>query len=133
MSEKYDFVTLILVLILVIAGTCTIYSATVSLETGTHQYFIKQIIWALVGIILMIIVSVIPIKTIRRSVYAAYGFVIFLLLMVFVLSKGKQGAERWLMFGPINIQPAELAKLATVLAVSKFLSNKYADINKFKY
>ena len=133
MYEKYDFITLILVIILVIAGTCTIYSATVSLDTGTQQYFIKQIIWALVGVTTMIIISLLPIKTIRRSVYAAYGFVIFLLILVFLISKGKQGAERWLVLGPINIQPAELAKLTTVLAVSKFLSDKYADINKFKY
>jgi rod shape determining protein RodA len=130
MREKYDFITLILVLLLVISGLCAIYSATASIETGYQQYFIKQVIWAIAGIIMMVTVSLLPIKTIRRSVYIAYGFVILLLFFLFLAGKG---AGRWIILGPINLQPAELAKLTTVLAVSKFLSDKYADINKFKY
>jgi rod shape determining protein RodA len=53
--------------------------------------------------------------------------------LVLVIGKTGQGAERWLTLGPLNIQPSEIAKVATILAVSKFLADKNADINKFKY
>jgi rod shape determining protein RodA len=130
MSEKYDLITLVLILILVISGLCAIYSATASIETGYQQYFIKQVIWAIIGIIAMVTVSLLPIKAIRRSVYTAYGFILVLLFFLFLSGKG---TGRWIILGPVNLQPAELAKVTTVLAVSKFLSDKYADINKFKY
>jgi rod shape determining protein RodA len=133
MRGKYDFITFTLTLVLVITGLCAIYSATASIETGYQQYFIKQVVWVVVGLILMIVVSVLPIRTIRRSVYLAYGITIFLLLVIFLIGKGKYGPGRWIMLGPMNLQPAELAKVTTVLAISKFLSDKYADINKFKY
>jgi len=55
------------------------------------------------------------------------------LLLVYAVGKVGQGAERWLILGPVHIQPSEFAKLATVLAVSKFLSDKYADVNRLKY
>jgi rod shape determining protein RodA len=55
------------------------------------------------------------------------------LLLVLFVGKVGQGAERWLIIGPVHVQPSELAKLATILAVSKYLSDKYADVNKFKY
>ena len=57
----------------------------------------------------------------------------FLLLLGLIVGKVGQGAERWLIIGPMNIQPSEIAKLATIMAVSKFLSDKYADVNKLKY
>ena len=81
----------------------------------------------------MFFISLIPIRLINRFAYWIYGISIFLLIMVLFFGRIGQGAERWLVIGPVHIQPSELSKLATVLAVSKYLSDKYADVNQVRY
>ena len=131
--QKYDYITFVLILILLTFGCIAIFSATSSASTDENGYFIKQLLWCIVGIMVMVGTSLISLKVINRSAYWFYGFALFLLLLVLLVGKAGQGAERWLAVGPIHIQPSELAKLATILAVSKFLSDKYADVNKIRY
>ncbi len=131
--QKYDYITLSLTLLLVAIGCIAIYSATASAQIDGNGFFARQLLWSLVGVVVMIAVSLISIKYINRIAYGFYGFTLFLLLLVLVVGKAGQGAERWFVLGPIHIQPSELAKLATILAVGKYLSDKYADVNKFKY
>ena len=133
MFGKYDYLTLILILALVGVGSIAIYSATSVADVDTNNFFVRQILWAVLGTIVMITVSFIPLRIINRFSYWFYGSALFFLLLVYAVGKVGQGAERWLVIGPIHIQPSEFAKLATVLAVSKFLSDKYADVNKLKY
>ena len=133
MFGKYDYLTLILILALVGVGAIAIYSATSVADVDTNNFFVRQILWAVLGTIVMITVSFIPLRVINRFTYWFYGSALFFLLLVYAVGKVGQGAERWLILGPIHIQPSEFAKLATVLAVSKFLSDKYADINRLKY
>jgi len=133
MFGKYDYLTLILILALVGVGAIAIYSATSVADVDTNNFFVRQILWAVLGTIVMITVSFIPLRVINRFAYWFYGSALFFLLLVYAVGKVGQGAERWLILGPVHIQPSEFAKLATVLAVSKFLSDKYADVNRLKY
>jgi len=133
MFGKYDIITFILILALVAVGTIAIYSATSVADVDANSFFVRQIMWAILGILIMIMVSIIPLRIINRFSYWFYGFTLFTLVLVYLVGKVGQGAERWLVIGPLHIQPSEFAKLATVLAVSKFLSDQYADINKIKY
>jgi rod shape determining protein RodA len=133
MTGKFDYITLFLILFLVIAGTITIYSATGAATGDQDDFFIKQIIWSISGIIAMFSVSYISLKYLHRISYWLYVISMILLILVLFVGKVGQGAERWLVLGPINLQPSEIAKLATIMAVSKLLSDKYADVNKFKY
>jgi rod shape determining protein RodA len=133
MNQKIDYITILIVIVLVFCGLLAIYSATHNGDADTNDYFSRQLLWAVTGISLMIIINFLPIKLLNRITYALYSLTILLLIMVLFIGKTGQGAERWLVMGPIRIQPSELAKLATILAVSRFLSDKYADVNKFKY
>jgi rod shape determining protein RodA len=131
MLQKVDIITLILVAILLFIGLMTINSASIE----EQYYFVRQAIWILIGLLFMGTISIIPLKIVNRFSYQAYGFAIILLLLVLFIGSGKagQGAERWLVLGPLRLQPSELAKIATILAVSKYLANKEADVNRFKY
>lgn len=130
---KYDYITSGLILILIIIGCVAIFSATASATSDENGYFVRQLMWCAVGLTVMIGISLLSLKMINRLVYWFYLLTLFLLFLVLVAGKAGQGAERWLVLGPIHIQPSELAKLATILAVSKYLSDKYADVNQFKY
>lgn len=130
---KYDYITLGLILILMIIGCFVIFSATSSAGVQENGYFLKQLLWCALGIVVMTGISTISIKFINRIVYWFYGLTLLLLFLVLFVGKAGQGAERWLVIGPVPVQPSELAKLATILAVSKYLSDKYADVNKIRY
>jgi rod shape determining protein RodA len=130
---KYDYLTLGLILVLITIGCFAIFSATYSGTSEESGFFARQLMWCVLGVLVMIGVSLVSLKLINRLVYWFYIFTLFLLLLVLFVGKVGQGAERWLIVGPVYVQPSELAKLATILAVSKYLSDKYADVNKFKY
>jgi rod shape determining protein RodA len=130
---KYDYLTLGLILVLITIGCFTIFSATYSATAGENGFFARQLMWGVLGVLVMIGVSLVSLKLINRLVYWFYVITLLLLLLVLFVGKVGQGAERWLIIGPVHVQPSELAKLATILAVSKYLSDKYADVNKFKY
>ena len=133
MNQKLDYITILIVLVLVSIGLLAIYSATHSGDENSNQYFTKQLTWAIIGSLLMIAASYLPFKLLIRISYILYVFTLLLLVIVLFFGKAGQGAERWLVVGSLRIQPSELAKLATILAVSRFLSDKYANVNKFKY
>jgi rod shape determining protein RodA len=131
--QKYDIISFSLVVLLIAVGCIAIYSATYSGEGDESNYFTRQLLWCGVGIVAMLGVSFISIKFINRFAYWLYAISLFLLLLVLFVGRIGQGAERWLALGPVHIQPSEIAKLATILAVSRFLADKYADVNKLKY
>lgn len=133
MYQKLDYITIFLVLLLILTGLIAIYSATHIEDATSNSFFTRQLLWAIVGFGLMIITIFLPLKLINRYTYTLYGLTIFLLILVFFFGKTGQGAERWLVLGSLRIQPSELAKLTTVLAVSKFLSGRYVNVNNFKF
>ena len=130
---KYDYITLGLILVLITIGCFAIFSATSSATSEENGFFARQLMWCILGVLVMIGMSLISLKLINRLVYWFNIFTLFLLFLVLFVGKVGQGAERWLIVGPVHVQPSELAKLATILAVSKYLSDKYTDVNKFKY
>ncbi|HFE64119.1 MAG TPA: rod shape-determining protein RodA, partial [Caldithrix sp.] len=100
-------------------------------ESGTN-YFSRQVFWAVLGISILAGTYFVPYRWISASAYPLYVLhLILLVLVIFVGHKGL-GAERWLRFGPLVLQPSESAKLATILAVAKFISAEKTDLNRVK-
>lgn len=133
MNQKVDYILVFVVVVLVCCGLIAIYSATHSTDENINQYFTKQLTWAIIGLALMFTITFVPFKLLIRISYLLYTFTVLLLIFVLFFGKTGQGAERWLVLGPFRFQPSELAKIATILAVSRFLSDRYADVNNLKY
>ena len=131
MLSKIDFPVTFLTIILLTIGLAAVYSAT-SFSGIESNLFQKQLTIAILGFLLMLAVPYIPFRFIQRIAYPVYGLSILLLILVYFIGSKGYGAERWLDFGIFRIQPSEIAKLATILAVAKYLSNRDAGINKFK-
>ncbi len=118
--RDFDVATFISVVILTIAGFFAIYSATYAAQMNDR--FTLQLLFAAGGMVIMIVMALIPV---RWFSFAAYPFyVISLGLLVYVAFAGKlvYGQRSWIAFGSIQFQPSELAKLAALMAVGKFLS-----------
>jgi rod shape determining protein RodA len=105
-----------------------IYSATFDWDLGTAgATYQKQIVWALLGIIAMIITMIIPLK-----LFYAFAYIIYGLAMVGLVLVLEFGDRRWFNLGPIHIQPSELAKIAVVLAVARYLSARNIDFGRVR-
>ena len=126
-----DFRLLSTVLVLMICGLVTIYSATFVDSQVGQLNFKKQLIWCTIGLMVLTGTIFIPIRFLNKYAYAMYGISIFLLFVVLIIGTGA-GTERWFALGSIRIQPAELAKVGTLLVLAKYLSKQNRDLNNFR-
>lgn len=121
-----DWITILIYLTLVMMGWVNIYAAVYSEEHQSifdlGQQYGKQMIWIVAGIFLAICVLIVDSKFYVAFAYHIYILVIFLLIAVLFLGREVNGARAWFEIGGVALQPAELGKFATSLAVAKYMS-----------
>jgi len=126
--KKLDLTLLISVLIISIFGSIMIYSA--SYIWAEYKYndalkFVKnQVLFLIIGIILMILVSKINYKIYYEKANILLISCIILLILVLIPGIGtvRNGSRSWFGIGSFGIQPSEFTKLALIIFVSKYLS-----------
>jgi cell division protein FtsW len=113
-------------LVLCLLGAVMIFSAsavTAEQQYG-HSYFfvVRQAVWLVTGLLGMFALTKMDYHRLREPavVYTALCIVLVLLVGTFFLDKS-HATHRWIKLGPLNIQPSELAKLATILYLAWFL------------
>jgi cell division protein FtsW len=113
---------------LVAFGLVMVYSATsasAALANGDPAYFLKrQAGYALLGLVLMVVVSRIEYRILRRLAPILIVTSLALLLGVLALGQAVNGARRWISVGPAVFQPSELAKLALAIWAAAYLTRK---------
>jgi rod shape determining protein RodA len=129
--DKFDMLTLVVVVFIVTIGLIAIYSATFSNESGA-DYFYKQLYFALIGLVVMVAISYLPPRYLSNISYVIYIISLVLLALVLVLGKKISGSRSWFSIAGFGIQPSEFAKIATILALSKFLSSEDKERNIHK-
>lgn len=122
---KLDWLTLLLVLVIIICGWLSICGASADLENPQLFSFAtrpgKQMVWILCSMGLCAIVLFITQNFYNSYSYLIYvAFLLLLLVTIFVASDTK-GSRSWLHLGPISLQPAEFAKFATALALARYV------------
>lgn len=123
--RDFDWVVFGSMLLLIGVGIVSIYCAAYQLDKGVARpYYLRQLAWALVGLLVMIPVVAIDYRTWARLVWVGYGLAVALLLAVMVAGEMGGGAQRWLGIGRIGVQPSEVAKLAVLFALAVFLDKK---------
>ena len=109
---------LVLVLIGVAGvGTAALYSAG---GMKPDPWAAKHATRFAIGVAIMLLVALVDLRVWMRTAYPAYVVSVLLLVAVDVIGKGAMGAQRWLDLGPIQIQPAELMKIAAILAMARY-------------
>ncbi|MBU1261315.1 MAG: putative lipid II flippase FtsW [Planctomycetes bacterium] len=136
-SLRYDIMLLFPVLLLVGIGIVMVYSASSALalkKFGTEYFFLKkQAIFAMGGIIALVIYKHIPYRWYRFLAYpillSALGFLIAILISGVGSSVG--GATRWLRLGPVSFQPSEFARFSVVIFMAYSMSKKKEHLKDF--
>ncbi|HQP35606.1 MAG TPA: putative lipid II flippase FtsW [Polyangiaceae bacterium] len=118
-------------------GTVMVYSASTIEATVRYKdpeyYLKKQLAFAVLAMIVMWVVSHIDYHRIRKLTYPILiGVTLLMGATVLGLGQRRGGAARWLHFGPVMIQPAEMVKLALVLWLAYSLAKKAERVKSFK-
>jgi cell division protein FtsW len=125
-------------LALCLLGSVMIYSA--SAVTADQQYgrsyifLLRQAAWLLLGLLGMFALMRTDYRRLREPavVYPTVFLVLLMLVGTFFLDKS-HATHRWIKFGPVNIQPSELAKLAVVLYLAWFLDLKRRGASSMEF
>lgn len=123
----FDRAILIAVLVLMIIGLAMVFSssALVAQKLGKKitYFFVKQLIWAILGLLLMLFFMFIDYKKLKSKTinYGVLG--ISLCLLVYVLL-GHNDIKRWVKLGSFSLQPSELAKIGIILFLAFTLQNR---------
>jgi cell division protein FtsW len=127
---------LVPVALLVVIGLGAILSASsvVGLrEAGDGLfYFKRQIAWLVVGVVGMVVAAFIPLRWWKSLALPVFVSSLLLLVAVLLVGTRVNGAIRWLIVGPISIQPSEIAKLATVLMLATVVSRRESSMVRFR-
>ncbi|MFS4483800.1 rod shape-determining protein RodA [Hyunsoonleella sp. 2307UL5-6] len=133
---KFDWVTIILFLLLVGFGWLNILSAS---HSGTEidyfdfsQPFGKQLIFIFLSLILIVFILAFDAKFYERFSSIIYIVSMLSLVGLFLFGKNVNGATSWYAIGSFTIQPSEFAKTATALAIAKYISDLNTDIRTVK-
>lgn len=137
MRKSWLYVLGLVVATLVALGLIVLFSASeirASMRYHDSLFFIKrQLVFIGAGIIILVALALFDYRNWRNHwglAAFATGCVFIALLCVFFY-KPINGSQRWIPLGIVNFQPAEFAKLMTVIAVSVWLDRLALKIDKF--
>jgi cell division protein FtsW len=125
-------------LLLVGVSVVMVYSASAIQALDKHQFsgyvLLRQLTWAVLGVVLLLIVMRIDYHTYRRPalIWTAMGISVVLLMSVFFFPE-RNGTRRWIAFQTISIQPSELAKLVAILFAAAILERRMHRVNDLAY
>ncbi|MFH1235682.1 MAG: FtsW/RodA/SpoVE family cell cycle protein, partial [Parcubacteria group bacterium] len=96
---------------------------------------LRQMLWLIIATCIYVGLAVFDMRFIRRTpvVMALYLLSAFLLLLLLLLADPVMGARAWFSLGLISFQPADLAKLALVVLLAKYLSRRHVEIGDFRH
>ncbi len=135
-SGSMDYTFLFLVLIILGIGLIMLFSASYSYAytnfDNSYRFIIRQAAFAVAGVVGMLIVSKIDYHKYMRFSWPIYGIALVLLVLVYLLPS-VEGYHRWIIIGPINFQPSEIAKFAIILLFSHMIAINYNAMKTFKF
>ena len=94
-------------------------------------YFVRQLIFAVLGTLVMLLASRLPMAFYRRWAFPFLALTLLLLLLVPVIGVKANGSRRWLGVGGLTVQPSELAKLAVILSFASLICRFRGRMHRF--
>ena len=134
---SYDYVFLILVIIMLAFGTIMVYSASYAYSKNKYDdsYYIifRQAIFIVVGFIGMGLAMWFRPEWYRKFALPIYGVCFIMLALVPIIGVTIKGAKRWISLGFTNIQPSEFMKFGLVLMLAWYFDRYYERVTDYKH
>lgn len=139
---SFDISFFLLVMLLLFIGVVMVLSSSYARAyydpgdvTGGNAayYFVRQLLFSLLGTAVMLFASRLPMSFYRRYAFHFLVFSIVLLMLVPFIGVKANGSRRWLGVGGLTLQPSELAKLAVILSFSVLICRMKGRMGTFRY
>lgn len=125
-APAQDYTLIFIVLFFLAFGLVMLYSTSsyeAGLDYGDSAYYLKrQLLSSVMGLGVMVVVSFIPLRFWKKIYLLLYVFSIGMILLIIPFGTTVNGAKRWIYFGPISVQPAEISKFAVLILTAVWLS-----------
>ncbi|NUO81139.1 putative lipid II flippase FtsW [candidate division KSB1 bacterium] len=137
MRQGFDTWLLIAVLLLVLCSVCFVYTASSAKAERNYDdsaFFLKrQLVRLLLGLIAMFVISRVDYHDILARAPLLYGVSLILLIVLLLLpeSMAIRGSRRWFVYGPLQVQPSELAKFCLIFYLAANLAKTQIDVRNF--
>ena len=125
--QDFDWVLLAAAVLLSTISLIEIYSSTMNDSSG--GYFVRQLMWVLVGLIFLFAVAAIDYHALSEHIPWLYVLALGVLLYTLALGKTVAGSKSWVDLGPVGFQPSEPVKMVVVVALARYLS----DLRESRY
>jgi rod shape determining protein RodA len=115
----FDWVLLLVVLLIAGIGVLNLYSAT---SSWAPSFYLKQLSWLGIGLFIALAVTAFDYR--HLEYLGPFFYLINVALLVAVLAFGKvtMGAARWIDLGFFNLQPSEIMKIVIILIFARYFS-----------
>jgi len=117
---NFDYILFFQTVLLLFLGIMAIYSASYNLQL--HQagdYYLKQVFWSIIGIILFLVFSFISYKRLISWAAPIYTLGVIFLIYVLIFGDVSMGAKRWIDIGGFSLQPSEFFKVVWVITLGR--------------
>jgi rod shape determining protein RodA len=129
--SNFDYSMVVCLLVLIGFGLVSIWSAGGGgAVTMSHPVF-RQIVYMIIGVPVLIGMTLLDYRYVKTFSWFIYGASLLLLASLMVMGTTIGGATRWLLFGPITIQPSEIAKLAVIISLAVFIAERRHEMDRF--
>lgn len=126
-TKKADSYLLFSILFLFIFSLLAIYSGSGQYVQEEPFYFlIRQFLWYLIGFALIFVVAKFDYELLEKWAFPFYISGVILLLLVHFFGTERNGSQRWINFGIIEVQPSEFMKIFLIIYIS-FILSKVSD------
>ena len=137
--KKLDWVLIGAIILVLVIGLLSIASASEA-RTGIFTIFKKQLIFAVIGIALLLFFSSIDYRFLRNYpaiILSLYLFSIFFLTLLLFLGNKIRGSASWFQFssaaGGLSFEPVEITKFALIALLAKYFSSRHIDFGLFRH
>ena len=137
LTGSIDIPFLGLTIALLTIGLIMLFSASYpyayDYKDSSYYYFIRQIVFAVAGLVAMLLMSKINYKILKAIYKPVFVVTIALLVIVLFYHTNVQNFKRWIPLGPVSIQPSDLAKFTIILTLAVYISKYYKKMKTMKY
>lgn len=125
--DPYMIVT---TLVLIGFGLVTIWSADGGGMIQPGSLVVRQFVFVLIGLPILAALTTIDYRYIKSLAWVIYLATIAMLVLVMVAGTTIGGSTRWLILGPISIQPSEIAKVGVIISLAAFVADRGDEMKR---
>ena len=135
-KNPIDFTLLITVIVLLVLGLIMVLSASsptaLSTTGDSYRFFVKQLLFAVMGVVAMIIISKIDYRKYFKYYKIAYVISVVMLALVLLVGRTVNNAKRWIYItDSISFQPSEMVKFLMIIFYAGILTKNRDELGKF--